>query len=96
MLISTQQISGWARTGNHLQTPNQSLSRPWAAAHGASSPGVFRQPLCLGIFCLSTDACHLVQRSIHSAISAVNTYGPGVQTSHVKVVSKSLAWEPST
>lgn len=53
--------------------PTQSLSRPWAAAHGASSPGVFRQPLCLGIFCLSTDACHLVQRSIHSAISAVNT-----------------------
>lgn len=99
MPISTQQVSGWARTVQHPQTPSPMLFPDNGLLLTLLLLQVCSRALCLRIFFLSwetsTDACLLVLRSIHAAISAENTQGPGVQKSHTKVVSVSSAWELS-
>lgn len=99
MPISTQQVSGWARTIQHPQTPSPMLFPDNGLLLTLLLLQVCSRTLCPRIFFLSweisTDACLLVLRSIHAAISAENTQGPGVQKSHTKVVSVSSAWELS-
>lgn len=98
MPIPTQQVSGWARTVQH-----QSCTVCFFPDNGLLLTLLLLQvcsrTLCLRTFFLSceiyTDACLLVLRSIHAAISAENTQGPGVQKAHTKVVSVSSAWELS-
>ena len=77
MPMSTEQVSGWARTGNCLQIP--SLVPLPADACGVSSLDcshdlwVYEFPASTGS--ASTDTYLLGLSSIHAAPSAVNTRG---------------------